>query len=197
MDSSNFCLLWRKTSHFHANSDVPQCPWICVSLYENIKIWLLARYLIFWPLPIICPTWVHPRGRYIEEGWAEHRYKGGLLFFLSVSLRTAAAAAAAVTEAIASTCRMQLESDETLSLFVVRLFHPPPRVPRATGWLTDTKAAPLINIWAARSCLSSPFMSPRSPVPLAGTNARTCRCCLRPAYWGDPQLPARTSLDPL
>lgn len=132
MDRSNFCVLWRKISHCHANSDVSQCLWICLSLYENIKIWLLARYLVFWPLPIICPTWVHTWGHNIEEGWAEHRYKGRLPFFLSVSLRTAAA----VIEAAASTCRMQLESDEPASSFPLCCAPFPPTVPSPAGnWL--------------------------------------------------------------
>lgn len=32
------------------------------------------------------------------------------------------------------------------------------RVPKVTGWLTRSNTASVINIWAARCCLSSPFM---------------------------------------
>lgn len=79
---------------------------------------------------------------------------------LALSPRTAA-----VIEAAASTCRMWLESDKPASSFSLCCvaFSTHHRVPWVTGWLTSSKTAPLINIWAAQRCLSSPFMSLGSP----------------------------------
>lgn len=135
---------------------VEQCLYICAILYDYTEI---RHSGLVWPFD---PYWsvVHP-GSILRDA-SSHRAEQNVNREVMLSPRTSA-----VIEAAASTSGMWIEPDKPASSFslccVASSTHN--GVPWVTGWLrlTSSKTAPLINIWAAQRCLSSPSMSSRSP----------------------------------
>lgn len=129
--------------------------------------------MALWPLLINHPPWVHPQGCVIEESWAEHRYKGDALLLLSEDCCCDRSSSIYLSNVVGirQACKLFLS-------LLCGLFNP---LPSPVGdWLANQlKDSSTDQYLSSLSLPELPIHVTGVPIPLAGTNARTCR-----AVWG-------------